>query len=58
MVYREYTSAYLLAGAALTPVYGKVSDILGRKAVLYPCVIIFLVSLGPISAHGVDSNVE
>ena len=36
-------SAYLLAAAALSPVYGKISDIVGRKAVFYPIVVIFLV---------------
>ncbi len=37
-------SAYLLAAAALGPFYGKFSDLAGRKAVLYPVIIIFLVS--------------
>lgn len=36
-------SAYLLAAAALSPVYGKISDIVGRKAVFYPIVVIFLI---------------
>ena len=38
------TSAYLLATAALSPLYGRISDIVGRKAVLYPIVVLFLVS--------------
>ncbi|KAF8124839.1 major facilitator superfamily domain-containing protein [Mycena galopus ATCC 62051] len=36
-------SAYLIAGAALCPAYGKLSDIFGRKQVLYPSILIFLV---------------
>ncbi|KAF7354722.1 Membrane transporter [Mycena sanguinolenta] len=36
-------SAYLIAGAALCPAYGKLSDIFGRKRVLYPSIVIFLV---------------
>lgn len=36
-------SAYLLSSAALAPLYGKLSDITGRKPILYGCIIIFLV---------------
>ncbi|KAJ6473279.1 major facilitator superfamily domain-containing protein [Mycena sanguinolenta] len=36
-------SAYLIAGAALCPAYGKLSDIFGRKQVLFPSMLIFLV---------------
>ncbi|KAJ7165570.1 MFS amino acid permease [Mycena crocata] len=36
-------SAYQVAAAALCPSYGKLSDIFGRKLVLYPSIIIFLV---------------
>ncbi|KAJ7367640.1 major facilitator superfamily domain-containing protein [Mycena albidolilacea] len=36
-------SAYLIAAAALCPAYGKLSDIFGRKQVLYPSILIFLV---------------
>ncbi|KAJ3814948.1 MFS general substrate transporter [Lentinula aff. lateritia] len=36
-------SAYLLAAASLSPLYGKLSDIIGRKPVLYGCILIFLV---------------
>ncbi|KAJ6607896.1 major facilitator superfamily domain-containing protein [Mycena sp. CBHHK59/15] len=36
-------SAYLIAAASLCPVYGKLSDILGRKLVLYPSILIFLI---------------
>ncbi|KAJ7314253.1 major facilitator superfamily domain-containing protein [Mycena albidolilacea] len=35
-------SAYLIAGAALCPAYGKLSDIFGRKQVLYPSILIYL----------------
>ncbi|TCD71968.1 hypothetical protein EIP91_000100 [Steccherinum ochraceum] len=36
-------SSYLLGAAALGPFYGKMSDIVGRKAVLYPVVVTFLI---------------
>ncbi|KAH9928566.1 MFS amino acid permease [Epithele typhae] len=35
-------TAYLLATAALCPLYGKLSDIVGRKPVLFTCIGIFL----------------
>jgi len=35
-------TAYLLAAATLSPFYGKLSDIVGRKPVLYSSVLIFL----------------
>ncbi|KAJ3725813.1 MFS general substrate transporter [Lentinula raphanica] len=36
-------SAYLLAAASLAPLYGKLSDITGRKPILYGCITIFLI---------------
>ncbi|KAJ7632749.1 MFS general substrate transporter [Roridomyces roridus] len=36
-------SAYLLAAAALSPLYGKLSDIFGRKPLLYSSILIFLI---------------
>ncbi|KAH9842760.1 major facilitator superfamily domain-containing protein [Rhodofomes roseus] len=36
-------SAYLLAAAALSTVYGKLSDIFGRKPVLFGSILIFLI---------------
>jgi len=36
-------SAYLLAAASLGTVYGKASDIVGRKPILYTSIIIFLI---------------
>ncbi|KAI9571312.1 MFS general substrate transporter [Boletus coccyginus] len=36
-------SAYMLASASLGPLYGKLSNILGRKSMLYGCILIFLV---------------
>ncbi|CAL1704737.1 unnamed protein product [Somion occarium] len=36
-------SAYLLAAAALGPVYGKLSDLIGRKPILYTSIVIFLI---------------
>ncbi|KAG6814514.1 hypothetical protein H0H92_000039 [Tricholoma furcatifolium] len=38
----EY-SAYLLAAASLSPLYGKLSDLIGRKPILYATILIFLV---------------
>lgn len=40
-------SAYLLTASALTPLYGKLSDLIGRKPVLYSAIFIFLVSYIP-----------
>ncbi|EMD38555.1 hypothetical protein CERSUDRAFT_135443 [Gelatoporia subvermispora B] len=43
---KEYSwvgSAYLLAAATLSPVYGKLSDIIGRKPILYTSIAIFLI---------------
>jgi EmrB/QacA subfamily drug resistance transporter len=37
------TSAYLLAQTAVTPLYGKLGDLLGRKRVLQSAVVLFLV---------------
>ncbi|KAJ7048263.1 MFS general substrate transporter, partial [Mycena amicta] len=39
---KDYYS-YLIAAAALSPAYGKLSDIFGRKKVLDPSIVIFLV---------------
>ncbi|KAF7790211.1 hypothetical protein EIP86_001163 [Pleurotus ostreatoroseus] len=36
-------SAYLLASCALSPFYGRVSDLIGRKPVLFPVIVIFLI---------------
>ncbi|KAF8637399.1 hypothetical protein AX17_002894 [Amanita inopinata Kibby_2008] len=36
-------SAYLLAGASLSPVYGKLSDLIGRKPILYASILTFLI---------------
>ncbi|KAH0583751.1 hypothetical protein J132_00776 [Termitomyces sp. J132] len=35
-------SAYLLAAAGLSPLYGKLSDLIGRKPILYAAILIFL----------------
>lgn len=37
-------SAYLLTSTAATPIYGKLSDIFGRRAMLLPAIVIFAVS--------------
>ncbi|KAI8998659.1 MFS amino acid permease [Trametes punicea] len=36
-------TAYLLASSALSPLYGKISDITGRKPVLYASIVVFLI---------------
>ncbi|EGN93322.1 hypothetical protein SERLA73DRAFT_189897 [Serpula lacrymans var. lacrymans S7.3] len=36
-------SAYMLASAALGPLYGKLSNIVGRKPMLYGSIVIFLI---------------
>ncbi|MCU1513682.1 MAG: hypothetical protein JWO10_772 [Microbacteriaceae bacterium] len=36
-------TAYLLASTAVTPLYGKISDILGRRPVFLTAIIIFLI---------------
>ena len=37
------TSAFLLAQTAVTPIYGKLGDLYGRKRVLQSAVVLFLV---------------
>ena len=37
------TSAYLLAQTAVTPLYGKLGDLYGRKRILQTAVVIFLI---------------
>ena len=36
--------AYLLGAATLSPLYGKLSDVTGRKPLLFTVVIVFLVA--------------
>ncbi|KIM48914.1 hypothetical protein M413DRAFT_89920 [Hebeloma cylindrosporum] len=36
-------TAYLLAAASLSPLYGKLSDLIGRKPILYASIVFFLV---------------
>src|ERR671939_1810750 len=36
------TSAYLLAQTAVTPLYGKLGDLYGRKRILQTAVVLFL----------------
>src|SRR3954463_4382453 len=36
------TSAYLLAQTAVTPLYGKLGDLYGRKRILQSAVVLFL----------------
>ncbi|KAJ7648103.1 MFS general substrate transporter [Roridomyces roridus] len=41
--YSWVENAYLISTAALCPAYGKLSDVFGRKRILYPSIIIFLI---------------
>jgi MFS family permease len=41
-------SAYLLAQTAVTPLYGKLGDLYGRKVVLQSAVMLFLAGLGAV----------
>ncbi|KAI0082659.1 MFS general substrate transporter [Panus rudis PR-1116 ss-1] len=36
-------SAYLLAAASLSPLYGKLSDLFGRKPILFASIFVFLI---------------
>lgn len=42
-LYAWVTTAYLLASTAMVPIYGKLSDIYGRKPVLMFGIVVFLV---------------
>jgi EmrB/QacA subfamily drug resistance transporter len=37
-------TAYLLTATAATPIYGKISDMVGRRACLLPALVIFIVA--------------
>src|SRR5947209_18000821 len=37
------TSAFLLAQTAVTPIYGKLGDLYGRKRVLQSAIVLFLI---------------
>ena len=37
-------TAYLLTSTALTPIYGKLSDIYGRRALLMPALVLFIIA--------------
>ena len=39
------TSAYLLAQTAVTPLYGKLGDQLGRKRILQSAIVLFLIGI-------------
>ncbi|KAI9205723.1 major facilitator superfamily domain-containing protein [Polychytrium aggregatum] len=49
-------TSYLLTSAAVTPVYGKLSDIFGRKPTIIVAIVIFLIGSG-ISGGAMDMNV-
>ncbi|RXW18730.1 hypothetical protein EST38_g7128 [Candolleomyces aberdarensis] len=42
-LYSWVGTSYMLAGASLTPLYGKLSDLIGRKPILYASIICFLI---------------
>jgi EmrB/QacA subfamily drug resistance transporter len=37
-------SAYLLTSTSATPIYGKLSDIYGRRALLLPAIVLFIIA--------------
>ena len=37
-------SAYLLTSTAATPIYGRLSDIYGRRALLLPAIVVFVIA--------------
>ena len=45
-LYAWVTTAYLLASTVMVPIYGKLSDIYGRKPVLVSGIVIFIVGSG------------
>src|SRR5713226_918943 len=48
-------TAYLISGAVMTPIAGKLSDIYGRKKMV---LIIFIIYIIGISAGGLSSNIS
>src|SRR5712692_2202115 len=48
-------TAYLISGAVMTPIAGKLSDIYGRKKMV---LIIFIIYIVGISAGGLSSNIS
>ncbi len=51
-LYAWVTTAYLLASTALVPIYGKLSDIYGRKPILMVGIVIFLTGSALCGAAG------
>ncbi|MBB6098094.1 EmrB/QacA subfamily drug resistance transporter [Deinobacterium chartae] len=51
-LYSWVTTAYLLASTALVPIYGKLSDLYGRKPVLVFGVVVFLIASALCGAAG------
>lgn len=47
----SFASSYLLAASALSPLYGKLSDLIGRKPILYFAILTFLVCLSPVISY-------
>ncbi|KAF7336497.1 MFS general substrate transporter [Mycena sanguinolenta] len=38
--------SYMLSSGACMPLWGKLSDVVARKAILYPCIALFLIGSG------------
>ncbi|KAK7025074.1 MFS general substrate transporter [Favolaschia claudopus] len=38
--------SYTLCSGAFIPLWGKLSDVVGRKVILYPCIVLFLLGSG------------
>ena len=51
-LYAWVTTAYLLASTALVPIYGKLSDIYGRKPILMFGIVVFLLGSALCGAAG------
>ncbi len=52
-------TAYLLASTASTPLYGKISDLYGRKPIFRFAIMVFLVGsafAGAVDQHGRSSS--
>src|SRR5438477_8894080 len=44
------TSAFLLAQTVVTPIYGKLGDLYGRKRILQTAIVLFLIGSGVVRA--------
>ena len=52
------TSSYLLAQTAVTPLYGKLGDLYGRKRILQSAVVIFLIGSALCGQAQIDDRAD